>query len=618
LAVYGLTLTHILGVWRLYRVVVNSIVGIFEPPSDRAWSGASGKIPGMSEPVIPSLVAWAATAPSTPLSADHVPGADEDERRALAALGGLARGLVGEPGPSWPEEVQAWIAAGPDAPKPLLYDVWTALRGGTDVLAGCYEQIVSGRNRRRLGTFFTPPAVVDFMLQRTEAVVGTPSTVIDPGAGVGAFTVAARKRWPTATVIAVDLNVVTLGLLAARCRAERLEGITLVLDDYLSWTTNNYDTLSSPRLALGNPPYTRHHELPAKVKQSALQAAGELVSSSLAGLSTYFLATTLNALRPEDSLCFLLPGSWTETRYGREVREALWHARQRQIEFSAFPPTLDLFPGTRVTAMVLLVGPERDDGQPAAASTATLNDGVVQIGSSRTRSRRGPPPATLGTWLWPRRHPGRIDWVQLGEFAHVRRGVATGANSFFFLTDAARVNLPDGVTVPALVRLRHVPGVVLDARCHDAIGSQGLPRWLLTLDDNELLSNERTVALLNEGREQGVHLRHLTSLRDQWYQVETVAPPDVFIAPMSKGQLRAVRNEVEATPSNSIYGIYLDDTALATPLTSYLNSLNGQRALKLQGRHYGRSLLKLEPRNLLAVHTPHPSFLLENFNRPES
>jgi adenine-specific DNA-methyltransferase len=204
------------------------------------------------------------------------------------------------------------------------------------------------------------------------------------------------------------------------------------------------------------------------------------------------------------------------------------------------------------------------------------------------------------------------------KFARVRRGVATGANSFFFLTDAARANLPDGVTVPALVRLRHIPGVVLDARCHDAIGSQGLPRWLLTLDDDELLSDEQTAALLNKGREQGVHLRHLTSLRDHWYQVESVAPPDVFIAPMSKSQLRAVRNEVAAIPSNSIYGIYLEDTAFATPLTNYLNSMDGQRALKLQGRHYGRSLLKLEPRNLLAVRTPHPNFLLENFHRPES
>jgi len=571
----------------------------------------------MSEPVIPSLVAWASSASSTPLSADHVPGADEDERRALAALGGLARGLVGEPDPNWPEEVQAWMADGPKVPKLLLYDVWKALRGGADVLAGCYEQIVSGRNRRRLGTFFTPPAVVDLMLQRTEAVVGTPNTVIDPGAGVGAFTVAARRRWPTATVIAVDLNVVTLGLLAARCTAHGLEGITLVLDDYLSWITNKYDTLSGPRLALGNPPYTRHHELPAKVKRAALQAAGELVSSSLAGLSTYFLATTLNALQPGDSLCFLLPGSWTETRYGREARGALWDAQQRQVEFYAFPPTLDVFPGTRVTAMVLLVGPERDSGQPATASTATLNDGVVQVGRPRTRSRKGPPPATLGTWLWPRRHPGRIDWVQLGELARVRRGVATGANSFFFLTDAARADLPAGVTMPALVRLRHVPGFVLDGHCHDAIGSQGLPRWLLTLNDDGLLSDERIVALLNEGQEQGVHLRHLTSLRDHWYQVETVAPPDVFIAPMSKGQLRAVRNEVEAIPSNSIYGIYVKDITLATPLANYLNSTNGQRALKLQGRHYGRSLLKLEPRNLLAVRTPHPDFLLENFGGPE-
>ena len=62
---------------------------------------------------------------------------------------------------------------------------------------------------------------------------------------------------------------------------------------------------------------------------------------------------------------------------------------------------------------------------------------------------------------------------------------------------------------------------------------------------------------------------------------------------------------------------YLNDATLAAPLTNYLNSGDGQRSLKLQGRHYGKALLKLEPRNLLAVHTPRPDFLLEKFSEPE-
>jgi hypothetical protein len=182
-----------------------------------------------------------------------------------------------------------------------------------------------------------------------------------------------------------------------------------------------------------------------------------------------------------------------------------------------------------------------------------------------------------------------------------------------FLTDVDRRTLPVGATVPALVRLRHVHGPVLDAECHDAIGQQQLPRWLLLLDREELVEHEAVQVLLAAGKAQGLHLRHLTSIRDPWYRVETVLPPDIFVSPMSKGHLRAVWNKLPAVHSNSMYGIYVNEKELVSPLARYLNSPQGQKALRAHGRHYGKGLIKLEPKNFLAVQVPSPKTLVAEF-----
>jgi hypothetical protein len=138
------------------------------------------------------------------------------------------------------------------------------LGGGQDVLAVLYEGIVSGRNRRRLGTFFTPASVVNFMLDSAEKMLPRPAVVIDPGAGVGAFSLAAKRQWPMVEVFAIDVNIATLGLLAARPQA----AINIVYQDFLTWAVGSAVPAAKPRLWIGNPPYTRHQDpsldLPAR------------------------------------------------------------------------------------------------------------------------------------------------------------------------------------------------------------------------------------------------------------------------------------------------------------------------------------------------------------------
>lgn len=544
---------------------------------------------------------WALAQPIEGLPREAVPGTTDGERIGLAAIGGIAAALAGERCDDWPEPIRDWALRAPAPPRDFVEGIRRELAGGPDVLAQLYERLVSGRNRRRLGTFFTPPAVVDFMLGRAEDLLGAPAVVIDPGAGVGAFSLAAGRRWPQAQVAAVDVNVVTLGLMAARSDGN----ISLVLEDYLSWALGGDVPEAHPRLWIGNPPYTRHQELTPAVKERAAEASQGLVKSGLAGLSAYFLAVTLRAMGPDDALCFLLPGSWTDARYGRPLRSALRDLARRPIEFYGFGSELDVFPGTRVTAMVTVVGPSRPTGdQTLTTSLARIEPSGVVTGRAVARDRLDGAIEGLGTWLWRRKRSVVKDSVPLGDVARVRRGVATGANDFFLLTDGDQLRYPPAATLPAVRRLRSITGHRLTPDAHARLGAIGERRWLLRLADPSLLSAPAVEAWLRAAEDAGVPAGYLASHRDPWYLVEAVEPPDVILSPMGKQRMRAVVNDVRAVPSNSLYGIYLADASVAAQVANWLNGANGQIALFEHARAYGAGLFKLEPKDVLAVRIP--------------
>lgn len=570
------------------------------------------RLPPTLPPAVRDLLRWLDDADLPPLASDLVPGADEAERSRLAALGALAHALAPDAVQSWPEPLALWAEGVANLDTTGIDPTALLNEDAGDLLALTYEWVVSGTNRRRLGTFFTPPTLVRHMVDAADGMFSNgPALVADPGAGVGAFTLAARRRWPKAIVAAVDVNAVTLGLLATRLHAgtEQVnDRLRLTATDYLAWLAAEWPSQPGPRLILGNPPYTRHQHMTAKEKQQARLAAGALITSGLAGLSAYFLATSLLALGDDDALCLLLPGSWCETRYGRETREWLWKQRCRRVTVDLFPSEVEVFPGTQVTAMVLTVGPRRQRQQPFEVREAELHGSGVQVRRTITCARDEVCPATF-TSILRKAHRPSTGAEPLSNHASIRRGVATGASEFFFLSDSDKREhqIPGAALRPALVRPRHISGFHLTKAAHEAIGKAGNPRWLLDLNNCDLATaNPAVAAYLAIGQAKDVHLRHLTSSRPNWYAVEPVEPPDLFLAPVGSDQHRVIVNDIAAVGSNNFYGIYLDADApwTATALAQWMRSPEGQESLASLARHYQGGSLKIEPRALRSLMVP--------------
>jgi adenine-specific DNA-methyltransferase len=251
--------------------------------------------------------------------------------------------------------------------------------------------------------------------------------------------------------------------------------------------------------------------------------------------------------------------------------------------------------------MVIAVGPiRRTSPQPLVSQEVSVENGAVAVPHVQTFAREGKPPARFDPWRWPTvgATPSRL--VPLSSFAKIRRGIATGDNSFFFLTDQEKAELPTGAVRPALLRTRDCQGDVLNEGAHEEIGADGKRRWLLWLRDPEVVYDPRVQAYLEEGEAMGVHTGHLASKRRVWYAVEEVSPPHLLISPMSQGKFRVLRNDIRALPSNAMYGIYLpvEDEVATMLLHRHLNGPEGQGRLLDTARRYGNGLFKMEPRAL--------------------
>lgn len=561
-----------------------------------------------------TVLSWLfASTATTAVPVEWVPGATKEERSRLAALGGLANALVAGGDVANPAfanpALSDWLSDGPTPPEDVILAGKELLAESPDVgLAGLYSLVVSGKSRRTLGTFFTPPEEVTWMVNQWRDHHGAPNVVVDVGAGVGIFTTVAASQWPESQVWAVDINPITLGLLALRVHdgfdvrqgSESGPGLRLVLNDFTLWMGSEYGQLPAGRLILGNPPYTRLQLLPVDQRERLWEAAGGLCGRR-ASLSALITAMSLRALDPEDGLCLLLPAQWLESDYAGGLREHLWTLRRRRVELHLFDK--NVFEGdAQVDAVALMVGPEQETDQP-----------IVFSGSGRSvrhADRHKTPKRWRPLFRGASSDASTESGPRLSDAFTVRRGVATGANRFFVLTELQRaaLGLDESTVTPLIRRLLGLPDTLTAAALAQRPTEDQY--WLLTATqaDVEVFERLRDYVAFGESEPHRYNLRHLCETRPVWFDLtQEVFYPDLVIGQSTKKEFRFVHVGGQATLVNNLYGMQWKPHVpeeLRSEVLLWLRGDGGQAAITARARTQGVGLLKIEPRALLDVPLP--------------
>jgi adenine-specific DNA-methyltransferase len=585
---------------------------------------------------------------------------------AEEALAGVAVRLGAAQVVGWSEVEQSLADAATYPGESEISRVRGQILVGEDPLGEAFCRLRGPAQRRPSGQTFTPAPVVRSMVGWAARILA-PARVVDPGTGSARFLAAAGRRWPEATLLGVETDPLAAMIGRATLAAAGMAGRAgITLGDYRSL---RLAPAGGPTLFLGNPPYVRHHQIPAGWKSWLRSAAAGqgLAASGLAGLHVhFFLATALHAV-PGDAGVLVTAAEWLDVNYGSLVRSLLLGPLGGQsvhlldpavpaftdaavtTAITCFRPGRrpaslrlrrvarladlgELRGGTAVPAPVLReasrwtplvsgAAPTAGSGTGAAGGTAGSAGPAGSTGSaavagtariSGAAGASGSPAGTAGAAGSATGAAGPV-WrgrlaaghVELGELCRVHRGQVTGANKVW-VTAGNPAGLPGRFLFPAVTRASELFRAGGTLATATRLRSViDLPADLAELAPAELALVTRFLA---EAEAAGAAGSYIACHRKPWWRVRLRAPAPILATYMARRPPAFVRNLAGARHVNIAHGIYPREPlppAALDGLAAYLR----RSVTPGQGRTYAGGLTKFEPREMERLPVPVPALL---------
>ena len=367
-------------------------------------------------------------------------------------------------------------------------------------------------------------------------------------------------------------------------------------------------------ILVSNPPYTRHHHLPNESKvwlQNEVQRKTGIKISRLAGLYCYFMMLSSDWLKDGAYSCWLVPSEFMDVNYGVAVKKYLTQNVQltRIHRFNAD----DLqFADALVSSCIVVFRNRR----PSANQEVELSIGGTINNPETTKRIKLADIKSESKWtnLFTENIIDESSKNVLGDFFTVKRGIATGDNSFFIIDNdtIARYDIPKQFLRPILPSPRYIKGNLIN-------NFEGLPsverqEFLFSCNLPENILKEQYPKVwdyVRLGYERGVNNGYICSRRTPWYSCEEREPASIVVPYMGRSNtknrmFRFILNTSKAITTNVFLLLY--------PKPQYAECLNNEETLaevwrelieiptetlSHNGRLYGGGLRKMEPSELM-------------------
>lgn len=330
-----------------------------------------------------------------------------------------------------------------------------------------YRKIESSPGVAVHGQVATKPHIVDLMLDLASYQGDPATTLLDPGCGHGAFTVAAARRLIRAGGVPASPAAVADSILAiekheaaaAVCRERLVEALLgegvprrtanllaqrwVIVGDFL---THQFDRAFD--FVVGNPPYVRQEAIP---KEDLERYRAEFdCFYDRADLYVAFFEKGLKLLRPQGRLAFICPDRFARNKYGKKLRSLISSGYSVEsvldlAQASPFEPEVTCYPGIFVMRRTDGAGtPQPVDHFRLTEATLHECDAVRQKKSNDAVIHHRYDTWFCGEQQWSIESPEHLrllrrlesEHVPLGEEAsgcRVGIGVATGADEVFIV-----------------------------------------------------------------------------------------------------------------------------------------------------------------------------------------
>lgn len=477
------------------------------------------------------------------------------------------------------------------------------------------DSLKSSAQRNKWGQFATPPELALSLARYARGLTGEGDiSFLDPAVGTGSFYSALTQSFSLAAV--KTATGVELDPLFAET-AEELwgeHGLHVVRGDF----TKHEPPAQGFNLVLTNPPYVRHHHLsgPEKIRlKTRLAESLKMEISGLAGLYCYFMLLCHDWMEEQGLAIWLIPSEFMDVNYGATLRRYLAE-RVTLLHIHRFCPTDVQFTDALVSSAVVVFRKSLPPAEHrirfsfAGSIDAPRSVALIPLDTLRRSRKWTQFPAT--TTVSDTGEP------TLGDIFSIKRGLATGSNSFFIMSeaDAKSREIPRRFLKPILPGPRHVTTDIIEAL---ADGAPAVSPRLYLLDCSEPEETIKTKwprfhDYLKHGRAQEVHGAYLSSHRDPWYSQEQRPPAPFLCTYMGRSRngkhpFRFIWNRSQATahnvylmlyPKSRLQEAFTNHPELAARVFAALQSITPAQLLS-EGRVYGGGLHKVEPKELAQI-----------------
>lgn len=470
-------------------------------------------------------------------------------------------------------------------------------------------------DRNQSGQFATPPSlaaeIIRFALGLHE---GKKIDFLEPSCGSGSFFSALlqnidQKELNSAIGVELDPRFAD-----AASHLWNDFGLKVIQGDFTSPQT----VASSASLLVANPPYVRHHHLEAAQKVSFCARCAEQVSikpSGLSGLYLYFVLLSHRLLAPGAISAWLIPSEFMDVNYGTALKKYL-SSKVELVRIHQYDASEVQFDDALVTSSVVVFrnNPPTEEHVAEFTFGGTLSKPKVVH-----RIERG---ALNHEVKWSRYIQGvessdSTGEPKLSDFFRIRRGLATGSNTFFILPrkEAEARGIKREFLRPILPSPRNLKQNIVAS---DDAGWPELPDQLALIDCplpiEQIRDANPALASYLDDADDSITSGYLVSKRKPWYKQEHRKTAPFLLTYMGRGRddehpLRFIRNESEAVATNMYLMLYptppmerfLESTPSAIQqVHKALLELTAEE-LRGGGRVYGGGLHKMEPKELAAL-----------------
>ena len=449
-------------------------------------------------------------------------------------------------------------------------------------------------NKKKLGQFFTPPDIAHFMV--SWAISDNTSSFLDPAVGPGIFLDCADKIKSGLKKKAYDVDPLMLEKLKKSGQSKKTE---VILKDYLTEDQEiKFDAI------VCNPPYNKFQQIDNRYNLiDVFEGKYGIKMSGYSNYCVYFLIKSMNELSEKGRCCYIIPYEFLNTGYGKNIKDYLIKTRQVQAIIK-IDNSLKLFSDAITTSCILLIDRNRHDAIDFISVNDTKKLNIDCLYDNKVVKRKYDDLDSSEKWLnyfnESRRASNKYNnLIPFSNVARVKRGIATGNNSYFTLSESQKqkLRLSDDVCVPCVTKSPDIKSIILDDITYDNLLKSEKKVYIF---DGEKACSSSDYDYIKYGEENNYDKSYLTSHRSPWYAVEKKEVAPILISVFSRGSLKVIRNKKMIKNLTTFHGVFCTDeyADYVDILFCYLLTPLAQEIIKDNKREYGEGLDKFEPNDI--------------------